>query len=352
VPVVGFPSNIRGVRAVVAPSSTPITGITFDWSTHRREAVGSDNWPITWADNDKQYTSGGDGFGWATGRTKTGQFIVEISGDASSYTGVDRYYPSSESNTDADGKSYGIIAVSGNLYMWLSPGSGVNNYNSHTLYKSTNDGLTWTTTGVTFDKATYNLLPPAILQFGQNYANARDGYIYHYFGHLDNDASLSVQDNATNGGQIWLARCLIADIETQANYEWFTGTSGSPSWGVFASKTEVFQSNDGISWNTGSVNWVPGLNRYLLATERTTTFVGNMGLFEAPEPWGPWTQIHYEANWPQDSTGSPVDATTEQTAFYWTFSPKWWDQSGNGVLLASGVTEMDSWNSIEINLSI
>ena len=33
-----------------------ITGITFDWSTWKLKADGSDNWPVTWSDDDNQYT--------------------------------------------------------------------------------------------------------------------------------------------------------------------------------------------------------------------------------------------------------------------------------------------------------
>jgi len=50
-------------QAAPYPSSTVITDMNFDFSTHTREAEGSDNWPITWADDDHQYTSWGDGNG-------------------------------------------------------------------------------------------------------------------------------------------------------------------------------------------------------------------------------------------------------------------------------------------------
>ena len=42
---------------------TYITGVTYDWSTRKEFASGSDIWPITWADNNHQYTSWGDGGG-------------------------------------------------------------------------------------------------------------------------------------------------------------------------------------------------------------------------------------------------------------------------------------------------
>ena len=37
------------------PPSPVIADIVWDWSSHRRRAAGSDNWPITWADDGDLY---------------------------------------------------------------------------------------------------------------------------------------------------------------------------------------------------------------------------------------------------------------------------------------------------------
>ena len=44
--------------------SEVIKGINFDWSFHIRLAPGSDNWPVTWADDGNQYVVWGDGGGF------------------------------------------------------------------------------------------------------------------------------------------------------------------------------------------------------------------------------------------------------------------------------------------------
>ncbi|MEJ1971795.1 MAG: hypothetical protein WDM96_04665 [Lacunisphaera sp.] len=46
------------------PPSPVIADITFDWSTHRREGQGSDNWQLTWADDGNLYGAWGDGGGF------------------------------------------------------------------------------------------------------------------------------------------------------------------------------------------------------------------------------------------------------------------------------------------------
>ena len=65
-----------------APESAPIiSDVVFHWDTHMRAAPGSDNWPITWSDDDHQYTAWGDGGGFGgtnrNGRVSLGFARVE-----------------------------------------------------------------------------------------------------------------------------------------------------------------------------------------------------------------------------------------------------------------------------------
>ena len=76
------------------PASRVIGGIEIDWSTHQRHAVGSDNFQLTWADDDHQYGIWGDGGGFAG--TSTNKFrvsfgVARIEGDHDNYRGYDRY---------------------------------------------------------------------------------------------------------------------------------------------------------------------------------------------------------------------------------------------------------------------
>jgi hypothetical protein len=43
--------------------------VTFDAASHLRAAEGSDNWPVTWSNDDNQYAMWGDGGGF--GGTET-----------------------------------------------------------------------------------------------------------------------------------------------------------------------------------------------------------------------------------------------------------------------------------------
>lgn len=319
-------------------SAQEITGVEFDWATHRREADGADNWPLTWAADGHQYTHGGDGFGWNGSLSeKNGNFVVRVKGSKSDYTGENRFTSGGVDCGDMCGKSYGILALHGDLYMWLAPNSGSSAFRSQTLYKSTDDGLTWESVDVSFDGDAYNLTPPTFLNFGQNYAGARDGYVYVYAADIENSSDLTIQ----RPGDIWLMRVPVDHIEDQARYEWFTGTPENPTWGAFRDRTPVFEDADGVSWNTGSVIWVPGLERYVLATEHTKSHAGYLHMAEAPEPWGPWTTFLRVRGWP---TGGQVDHDT----FYWNFSPKWFSADGTEfVLVFSGGDGNDAWNSVQ-----
>jgi hypothetical protein len=74
-------------------------------------------------------------------------------------------------------------------------------------------------------------------------------------------------------------------------YEFFSGmTRGRTRWTKkVAEKTPVFEDRDnGIGWVL-SIGYNTGLKRYLLMTDHIASNRGNLGIFDAPEPWGPWT---------------------------------------------------------------
>lgn len=128
--------------------STPITGVTFDWSSHLRFAPGSDNWPATWSDDDNQYAFWGDGGGFGgsntDGRVSLG--VARIEGDGGSYQGVNRFGgKSGECPSTIYGKVHGApLSLHGVLYAWLTPDIEAAVYDSFTLIKSIDKGCTWT----------------------------------------------------------------------------------------------------------------------------------------------------------------------------------------------------------------
>jgi hypothetical protein len=323
-------------------NSTVITGINFNWATHIRLAPGSDNWPVTWADDDHQYASWGDGGGFggtnSDGRVSLG--FARIEGPRSGYTGYNVWGGKNPENPATfDGKCYGIISITGVLYAWRGPGSGTTSYNEARLYKSTNHSASWSATSVAFVKAD-DIVMPTILNFGKDCAGARDNYVYHYFIDLVGDpGSLNVMIP----GSIYLLRVDKTQIENQSAYEFFSGTSSSPSWSSsLADRQPVFQDPAGVGWNL-SVSHNAPLGRYLLCTEHTATSQGRLGMFDAPEPWGPWTTVIYA-----EGTNVYGAGQIETSTFFWNFSNKWLSADGlNFVMVFTGINTNDSWNTVE-----
>ena len=309
-------------------SSSPIIcDLSFNWSTHVRKAVGSDNFMTTWADDGNQYTTWGDGYGFAESGSKKSLGFSRVAGNS----------PGSISTSDlwsGSGKSYGLVSIGGTMYKWVSPGSNSQNYSETVLYRSTNRGGSWSSTGLKYTKGE-DLVIPTILQFGQDYNGARDNFVYHYF--IEPTSAPNGPLIVQKPGRVFLARVPKDQMTTKSAYQWYTGGTGAnPSWGSQNQKKSVFNDPNGVGWNL-SVSYNPHIKRYLLSTEHGQTSTGQIGIFDAPEPWGPWTTVHYANNF-----GS---GEIEQSVFFYNFSNKW-ANGNNFVLIFSGVRQNDAWNTV------
>ena len=343
--IIIFPTNISSKIAnrekiLPYPRSQTIHGIKLDWASHKRMAEGSDNWPITWANNNNQYTTWGDGGGFDGTNTenRVSLGVARIEGTAKNYSGKNVWGGDIKGSTDKiTGKSYGIVAIKNTLYMWVSPGSDSDGFKEARLFFSTDSGGTWKKAEWAFS-ADEGLLNPTFLQFGRGYEVARDRFVYVYAVIIKDSSKLEVQ----KPGEIALLRVLKHKILFRKAYEFFSGidNTGKPVWAPEISKhVPVFQDENGVGWNC-AVSYNKGLKRYILTTEHSRSFEGNLGIFDAPEPWGPWTTVSYI-----ESFGAPA---IETTTFYWNFSNKWLSRDGRRfVLLFTGIRENDSWNTVE-----
>lgn len=329
------------------PPSPVLAGIAYEWSTHRRLAPGSDNWPTTWAADGHLYTAWGDGggFGGTNSRGRVLLGVARIEGEASAYSGrnlwggVDPVAPA-----QFGGKSYGLLAVDGVLYLWLAPQPNPH-LDECRLAWSTDRGATWQRAEWSFTFAD-GLTIPTFLNFGRDYAGARDDFIYSYFiaptwGPGRATRTTAHTFDVHRPGTVHLARSPRGAILDRSRYEFFAGrtSDGTPEWSSDPTrKRPVFTDANGVGWNL-SVSHHPGTGRYLLATEHTETHAGRFGLFDAPEPWGPWTTVAYDDAW---GTGH-----VEVSTFYWNFPSKWLAPGGGAfTLVFTGKNTNDSWNTV------
>jgi hypothetical protein len=283
-------AKVQGEHPVAAPypPSPAITGV--EWapaSSIVRQARGGDNWPITWADDDNLYTAYGDGKGFEPSiDVKLSMGLCRISGSPEDFQAVNLRSPSFE--TVGDGargkKASGILMVDGVLYLWAR------NAGNSQLAWSTDHGATWTWSDWTFAES---FGAPTFLNFGRNYAGARDTFVYVYS--QDNDSAYKPSDHMV------LARVPADHIRQRAAYEFFAGldANGQPAWTADISKRSGVFTHPGRCYRSG-ISYNAALKRYLwcqIIPGPDTRFEGGFGIYDAPEPWGPWTTAFFTEAW-------------------------------------------------------
>lgn len=272
------------VRAVTQPPYPPshvIRWVEFAPEPEiARAAIGSDNWPITWGDDDAQYTSYGDGWGFDP-RTerKLSLGLAKVTGDAEHLKGVNMRSATAERTGDgaAGLKASGMLMVKGTLYML------VRNAGNSQLAWSNDHGATWEW-GFKFEES---FGCPTFLNAGRDYSAARDGYVYVYSS--DGPSAYESYD------RVVLARVPVDRIRDRSAYEFLvTVGDGGPVWSTdIAQRGAVFEYPGNCQ--RSDVVFVPGIGRYLLVLGFNHS--GAWGLFDAPNPWGPWTTAFHTRDW-------------------------------------------------------
>ena len=283
----------KGGRAAApySPSSV-IRGI--EWApadTIIRQASGSDNWPITWANDDNLYTAYGDGWGFEPKtKKKLSLGIVKIVGSPPDLRGVNIRTDTGEriGQGPKGAKASGMLCVDGVLYML------VRNTGNSQIAWSRDYGKSWKWCDWKF---TTSFGAPTFLNFGKNYTGARDNFVYLYS--HDSDSAYEP------AGSMVMARVDKGQIRNQKAYEFFEGldNSGKPIWTKDIQEMKAVFINPGSCYRSG-ISYNAGLKRYLWCQilpfskdKRGPRFQGGLGIYDAPEPWGPWTTVYYNQQW-------------------------------------------------------
>lgn len=264
------------------PPSPVIKGVTFaPVETIVRRALDSDNWPMTWGDDNQQYTAYGDGEGFEPLlKTKLSLGFAKVAGGPADFAGVNVRSASGErvGNGARGEKASGMLMVNGVLYMWAR------NAGNARLAWSSDHGRTWQW-GFRFSESFGS---PAFLNFGQNYAGARDGYVYTYS--QDGPSAYQADD------ALLLARVRKEEIQEREAYEFLLrlDSSGQPVWTKDLSARGAVFRFPGHCLRVDAV-YNPLVKRYLLALGYNHK--GAWGIFDAPEPWGPWSTVFHTDYW-------------------------------------------------------
>lgn len=324
------------------PKSSVIIGISFNDPSERVLAPGSDNWPLTWAANGHQYTTWGDGGGFEgsdkLGRASIG--VARIEGSKDDYQGFNIAGGADSPCPDPfTGKSEGILAIGNTLYLWRNgDASATSSFKFSRLYRSSDLGCSWTFTGVEFSKANGDFsgadegfFSPAFLQFSQGYAGARDNYVYIYAPEIIDPGHWDLQ----KPGRITLMRVDKASINNKSAYSFFVGVdqNGAAFWtSDISARKPVWKTINGT--HRMAVSYNAPLKIYLLTT-MTVDRSGYISIYDAPEPWGPWTKAFEEKN--EDRWGGK--------AVIFTFANKWLSSDGKDFVIVH--TKDDRFASLE-----
>ena len=303
-------------KATPCPPSPVIERIEWDPPEKIiRLAKGSDNWPLTWADDDSLYAAYGDGWGFEPRVPhKLSLGLARILGDPPRIRGINVRSPSAEQRGDGPRgkKASGMLMAGGVLYMWAR--NADHNGRSAQLAWSRDHGRTWTWADWKF---TTTFGCPTFLQFGKNYRGARDRFVYVYS--HDSPSAYEPADRMV------LARVVKDKIADRRAYEFFAGLdeAGKPLWTRDIARRGAVFTNPGRCYRSG-VSYDAGIRRYLWCQTLPggdTRFRGGLAIFDAPEPWGPWTTAFYAERW---------DVGPGETA---SFPPKWMSADGKTLHL-------------------
>jgi hypothetical protein len=251
-----------------------------------RTARGSDIWPLTWADDDALYTAYGDGVGFEPQiPEKLSLGFAKVVGSPERFSASNIRSKSGERKGDgASGqKASGMLMVNGILYMW------VRNVGNSQLAWSSDHAQTWTWCHWRFQTS---FGCSTFLNFGKDYTGARDEYVYIYS--PDGDSAYRAADRMV------LARVPTERVTERRAYEFFKGLaeSGMPLWSAHtAERRAVFVHPAGCCRSAISYN--ARLKRYLWCQTLPgdARYWGGFGIYDASEPWGPWTTVFFTEAW-------------------------------------------------------
>jgi hypothetical protein len=250
----------------------------------------SDNWPVTWANDDDLYTAYGDGTGLdSRPDQKLSLGFAKISGSPPQVHGVNIYPTNADFLGDGPTgeKASGMLAIGETLFVLVRNVDGQGN--GCRLGRSSDDARTWQWTYWYFDAFGYC----TFLNFGKAYAQARDEFVYIY-----SHDSPSAYRNADG---FILLRVPAKQIFDRNAYETVAGFSdGKPIWSRdLGERAPIFRHAERA--RRSSIIYNTPLKRYFWwqqnSASSNTRTAGGFGLYDAPEPWGPWTTVYFTHEW-------------------------------------------------------
>jgi hypothetical protein len=299
---------------------TPVDSIVY-------KAEGSDNWPLTWADDGRLYTTFGDGWGFEPKvPEKLSLGFARVSGGPENFQGENIRSPDEQKGDGRSGrKASGLLCVDGVLYAWVR---NANRKGQQSVLAWSDDhAQNWTWADWVWEKFGYTVF----LNFGQNYAGVPEhlqSYVYFY--------SPDTPDAYIETDEVILGRAPVGRITEKNAYQFYAGRddSGRPVWSEEKDERQsVFVFPNGC--NRMDVTYCAPLDRYLMTMRSRGEGGGinHFSIYDAPEPWGPWTTVYYSEEWETDGESVPLSGSNRHWGEVAHIPSKWIREDGRKFYL-------------------
>jgi hypothetical protein len=329
-----------------------------------------DMWPLTWAHDDNLYAAAGDNSGIpSTTFTPMNLFVVrgspavpgeKVHIEEVHHLPVDPKLYCRGTLVDADYgvKPAGLLSLDGVLYLSvqnINYGDNPDFNRQHNLngwiIVSRDCGKTWDTDASFQTFFTGRTASAHFVQFGRDYAGARDEFVYAYF-----PCGLDGQSYWCNNDCIVMGRVPRDQFLDRRAWEFlcdFDG-AGTPRWNSDDSLAIPVFNYPGFT-GENHVSYNAGLRRYIMGNYAfyddhgrprpyhqlpLRQYKSQLTLYEASEPWGPWRLFWHVDEWGQGNY-QPV------------FPTKWMSADGcDMTMVCSGNGPYYSFTTQRLHLKI
>ncbi|MCA1570127.1 MAG: DUF4185 domain-containing protein [Chloroflexi bacterium] len=326
-----------------ADDASPQAGTTIADAPTETLGADGDLWPNCWADDDNIYAAHGDGKG--LGSTFSDIGVERIEGPPDDLSGetlaLGDDIGSTWSGPGFNRKPTGMACVQGTLYLAVQDlARDFNSAPAASVSVSTDHGRTWSwdETGPMFADGVFTTI--TFLDYGRDYQNAPDDYVYAYG--LDGNWRDSFTDVVDDPVDMFLGRAPADSVADRSTWEFYSGLRDEqPIWSTeIGDKVAVLHddrqlytdaselvANDLTVISQGGVVYNEALDRYIYTSWTELTFE----FYEAREPWGPF-RLFFSEDW------GPYPWTNERQGGYGLSIPsKFISSDGRSMWLQSNV---------------
>jgi hypothetical protein len=284
-----------------APSTFFSTIAEESYATYQVAGDG-DLWPSCWADDDNLYTANGDGMAFTglpiTVPARYDMAVSVLRGAPPHMSGTTIATNVGKVFKTQDGKTYnrkptGMLCVDGAVYLaYQNLATNFVAAPAASVVVSRDHGRTWSADADTPMFGASRFTTIFFLDFGKNSSNAIDGYVYAY----------GLDTNWRKQQALYLARVPHKRVLNRASWQFYTGVrDGHPDWSSDITRKVAVLTDTTLRYpvvleknhcgpkeeiiSQGGVVYDHPMGRYIYTSWSCATHE----IFEAPQPWGPWS---------------------------------------------------------------